>query len=162
MGATSQNDGLPCIAFPTNTAGIPVEIVEATTPVLIEEKEFVANSGGRGQFRGGLGQRIVLRMLAREPTLVSIMTQRDRFAPRGLFGGEAGRKLYASLNDGEKINVHGITMLKQGDRLILDAPGGGGFGPPEKRKPEATDRDHRNGVAGDAGPSGLPHGVGEV
>ncbi len=146
MGATPQGDGLPCIAFPTNTAGIPVEIVEATTPVLIEEKEFITDSGGRGQFRGGLAQRIVIRMLSSQPTRVSIMAQRDRFAPRGLFGGMAGRKFYAWLNDGETINVHGITTLKCGDRLVLDSPGGGGFGPPGERAAEAQERDRRNGV----------------
>src|SRR4051812_2938796 len=80
MGATPKHDGLPCIAFPTNTAGIPVEIVEATTPVLIEEKEFIADSGGSGEYRGGLGQRIVFRFLASHPTRVSILAQRDRFA----------------------------------------------------------------------------------
>lgn len=150
MGATPQGDGLPCIAFPTNTAGIPVEIVEATTPVLIEEKEFVADSGGRGRFRGGLAQRIVIRMLSNQPTRVSIMAQRDRFAPRGLFGGTAGRKFHASLNDGKAINVHGITTLKQGDRLVLDSPGGGGFGPPGERAAEAEERDRRNGVVSQA------------
>jgi len=146
MGATPVHDGLPCIAFPTNTAGIPVEVVEATTPVLVEQKEFVADSGGAGQYRGGLGQRIVLRMLADQPTRVSIMAQRDRFAPRGLFGGKPGRKFRASLNDGQKINVHGVTMLRKGDRLVLDAPGGGGFGPTRKRLAEAVARDLRDGV----------------
>ena len=74
------------------------------------------------------------------------MAQRDRFAPRGLFGGTAGRKFYASLNGGEAINVHGITTLKQGDRLVLDSPGGGGFGPPAERAAAAEERDRRNGI----------------
>jgi N-methylhydantoinase B len=153
MGATPRNDGLPCIAFPTNTAGIPVEIVEATTPVLVEEKEFIADSGGEGQFRGGLGQRIVLRMLSDHPTRVSILAQRDRFAPRGLFGGGPGRKLYGSLNDGQPVDVHGVTILKKDDRLVIDAPGGGGFGPPEARSAVAAASDAKNGVVSSLAPA---------
>ncbi len=146
MGASAHKDGLPCIAFPTNTQAIPIEIIETTCPMLVEEKEFITDSGGAGRYRGGLGQRVVFSMLADQPIAVSIKGQRDRFAPRGLFGGHAATLLRAWLNRSTPISVNGVRLFQRGERLTIEAPGGGGFGDPRTRDAAAVATDLRNGV----------------
>ena len=88
MGAGAAVDGLPCIAFPTNTHAIPIEVIETTSSVLVEEKEFITDSGGAGKHRGGLGMRVTFRMLSDQPISVAIKGQRDRFR---LAASSAGR-----------------------------------------------------------------------
>ncbi|MES2999497.1 MAG: hydantoinase B/oxoprolinase family protein [Pseudomonadota bacterium] len=146
MGATPQSDGIACIAFPTNTAAIPVEIIEATTPLRVEEKQFLPASGGTGKYRGGLGQRIALRVIGKYPMRMLMIGSRHRFGPRGMFGGEAGAKLRASLNGEPLTNTNGVTLLQPGDLVVLEAPGGGGYGNAAER-PEALARaDRANGI----------------
>ena len=63
MGAKPNGDGLSTTAFPSGVGSIPIEIVENEAPVLYEMKEFMKNSGGIGKYRGGLGQKIVIKCI---------------------------------------------------------------------------------------------------
>ena len=146
MGAGARVDGLPCIAFPTNTHAVPIEVVETTAPILVEEKEFIPDSGGAGKQRGGLGMRVTFRMVSNQPISIAIKGQRDRFAPRGLLGGADGSLLRAWLNGETPIDVNNTREYEHGERLTIETAGGGGFGRPSERDPELLADDVRDGV----------------
>ena len=71
---------------------------------------------------------------------------RHRFGPRGFFGGSPGAKLRASINGEPLVNTNGVTVLHQGDIVVLDAPGGGGFGDAAQRPRHLAELDLRNGI----------------
>ena len=142
MGAGAESDGIACSAFPTNSAAVPTEIVELATPVLIEEKELVADSGGDGRRRGGLGQKMRLRVTGANPVRVSVLAQRARHPARGLFGGEDGAPTRVRLNGADGAALFKVMHLARGDVVEVSSPGGGGFGEPAGRPPalRASDR----------------------
>jgi N-methylhydantoinase B len=132
MGARPGDDGISCVAYPTNTAVTPVEVVETTAPVRIVRKEIIPDSGGAGRFRGGCGQRIELEFLANAPITVSVRADRTRNPARGAAGGLAGACARVQLN-GQDIDPMGITLCRKGDRLSVETPGSGGYGNPLER-----------------------------
>ena len=86
MGAGSRMDGHHCAIFPANGANTPVEILESDTPLIVEARELVCDSGGPGKMRGGLGRRMVIRVPDDEyaplpPTTIAIQAGRFRYAP---------------------------------------------------------------------------------
>lgn len=127
MGARSNKDGIPCIAFPSTTRNTPVEILETSAPILVQRKLMRDASGGGGQFRGGEGQIFEFVVRARGGVHVSIFSDRSKFPPRGLKGGEPGLGAAVMLN-GNALPAKGSVRLKQGDVLTVMSPGGGGFG----------------------------------
>jgi N-methylhydantoinase B len=149
MGATRGRDGDHCYIFPANGANTPVEIVESDTPLIVERRELLGDSGGPGEQRGGLGRRVVFRVpddatAPLPPVNLGIQSGRFRYPPDGLFeGGQGGRARF--LVNGEPGNPYGLTRLKPGDRVTMDAAGGGGFGVPLRRDPEAVQRDVTEG-----------------
>ena len=148
-GASKRSDGESCYIFPANGANTPVEILESDTPLIIERRELLADSGGPGQHRGGLGRRIVIRVPDDEyapegPVSLGIQSGRFRYPPEGLFDGSAGAKAQFLIND-EPGDPYGLTQLMPGDVVTMDAAGGGGFGEPKAREPEAVLRDVREG-----------------
>jgi N-methylhydantoinase B len=153
MGAGSREDGRQTYIFPANGANTPVEIFESDTPLLIERRELIPDSGGAGKRRGGLGRREVIRVPEGElaPRSVSLAIQSGRFRrpAEGLFGGKPGA-LARFLVNGEPGNPYGLTTLKPGDVVVMDAAGGGGFGDPREREAELAERDAREGYAGSA------------
>ncbi len=154
MGAGSARDGAGCFIFPANGANTPVEILESDTPLMIEARELIPDSGGAGQFRGALGRREVIRYPANiendSPVNLGIQSGRFRRAPEGLFGGKPGRCAQFLVN-GIPGNPYTLTRLKPGDVVTLDAAGGGGYGQPESRDWKALEDDLEAGKVTPAG-----------
>ena len=149
MGASSSNDGYYDYIFPANGANTPVEIFESDTPLIVESRELLCDSGGPGRLRGGLGRRVVFRVpddshAPLPPVNLGIQSGRFRYPPEGLFGGRPGAKARFLIN-GQPGNPYGLTQLNPGDVVTMDAAGGGGYGDPEERDPEAVERDVAEG-----------------
>jgi N-methylhydantoinase B len=144
LGARPSKDGIACIAFPTNTEVVPIEIIEATTPLHVESKEFVTDSGGPGRFRGGLGQRIVIRCLA-ERARAFVVAQRLHKPAEGSAGGEAALPAMIFQNGRRMRHLTGPLDLTEGDTLTVQSAGGGGFGNPHDRSREQVEADVRAG-----------------
>ncbi|MGE0797929.1 MAG: hydantoinase B/oxoprolinase family protein [Lautropia sp.] len=140
FGARPGQDGISTLSFPTNVSNTPTEILERKFPLRVIEKSLRAGSGGAGQYRGGLGQRIVLQVVNPEGMDAVLLSQRLRFAPRGRSGGRDGAVERLLLN-GQPIEGSRPFRLSQGDVMVLELPGGGGFGPPEQRAEQASRRD---------------------
>ena len=149
MGAGASNDGNYVYIFPANGANTPVEIFESDTPLLVEKRELLADSGGLGRMKGGLGKREVFRVPDDEyapvpPVNLGIQAGRFLYPAEGLFGGKPGAMAQFLVN-GEVGNSYGLTQLKPGDVVIIDAPGGGGCGKPIEREPEMVAEDVAQG-----------------
>jgi len=118
-------------------------VLEAQHPVLIEDYALVPDSGGAGEWRGGLGIRRSYRVLS-EDALLQLRSDRMRFRPYGLFGGEPGRATRNAFRRGgvEEALPSKVTRgLRQGDVVIHEQAGGGGFGDPLARDPRRVARD---------------------
>ncbi len=140
MGAGAKNDGNYVFIFPANGANTPVEIFENDTPLIVERRELLVDSGGPGKMKGGLGKREVFKIPDDDyapipPVNLGIQAGRYVYPAEGLFGGKPGRKGQFLVN-GEPGNPYGLTQLKPGDVVTIDAPGGGGYGNPLERDPE--------------------------
>jgi N-methylhydantoinase B len=145
MGASSGADGHYVSIFPANGANTPVEIFESDTPLIVEKRELLSDSGGAGKMKGGLGRRVVFRIPDDEyapmpPVNLGIQSGRYRYPPEGLFGGKHGAKAQF-LVSGQPGNPFGLTRMKPGDVIIMDAAGGGGYGDPLERDPEMVQDD---------------------
>jgi N-methylhydantoinase B len=149
MGAGADNDGNYVYIFPANGAGTPVEIFESDTPLIVEKRELLADSGGPGKMRGGIGKRVVFRVPSDgqaplAPVNLAMQSGRYRHPPEGLFGGKPGARARFLVN-GASGNPYGLTQLKPGDVVTIEAPGGGGYGHPLERDPEMVERDVAEG-----------------
>ena len=149
MGASAGADGNFVYIFPANGANTPVEILESDTPLIVEKRELIPDSGGAGRMKGGLGRRMVLRIPDDEyaplpPVSLAMQSGRYRHPPEGLFGGKHGQKATFLVN-GKEGNPYGLTHLKPGDVVMIDAPGGGGYGDPLERDPELVVKDVTDG-----------------
>lgn len=142
-GAHVDRDGWNTTAFPSGVKTSPVEAVEATAPVLFMRKELLADSGGAGKFRGGLGQRI--EIVGETPLLANAMFDRLVNAARGRGGGSDGALGDARLASGAPFAGKGLQEVAAGDTLVLDLPGGAGFGDPRQRDPALVAEDVREG-----------------
>ena len=145
MGAGSANDGNYVYIFPANGANTPIEIFENDTPLIVENRELLSDSGGPGRMKGGFGQREVFRVPDDKyapipPVNLGIQAGRHIHPPEGLFGGKHGSKAQFLVN-GVSGNPFGLTQLKPGDVVTIDAAGGGGYGNPLERDPEMVERD---------------------
>lgn len=145
MGARPNDDGISCIAYPTNTAVTPVEVVEAGVPLRIIRKEIIRDSGGPGKFRGGCGQRQEVELLTEASAMISVRADRTRNPARGAAGGAPGSCTKILLN-GKEINPKGITVAHKGDRLQVLTPGSGGYGDPLTRDSGKIADDVVNGL----------------
>jgi N-methylhydantoinase B len=149
MGAGAMNDGNYVYIFPANGANTPVEIFESDTPLIVEKRELITDSGGAGRMKGGLGKREVFRVpddsyAPIPPVNLGIQAGRYVYSAEGLFGGKDGLKARFLVN-GNAGNSYGLTQLVPGDTVIIDAPGGGGYGNPHEREPEAVAEDVAQG-----------------
>lgn len=155
MGAGAANDGNYVYIFPANGANTPVEIFENDTPLLVEKRELIPDSGGPGRMRGGLGKSEVFRVpddayAPLGPVNLGIQAGRYIYPPEGLFGGKPGAKARFLIN-GAPGNPYGLTQLKAGDVVTIDAPGGGGYGNPDARDPEMLAEDIADGYVSATG-----------
>jgi len=152
MGASASGDGNYVYIFPANGANTPVEIFESDTPLIVEKRELVADSGGPGNMKGGLGKRELFRVPDDEyapipPVNLGIQAGRFTYPAEGLFGGKPGTRAQFLVN-GEPGNSYGLTQMKPGDVVTIDAPGGGGYGNPLERDPEMVVSDVMEGYVG--------------
>ncbi len=149
-GARPMKDGLSATAFPSGIHGVPVEVVENVSPIFIESRELIPDSGGPGKFRGGLGQRMVLKVRGGYPAQHSPMYDRIHFPAKGFEGGLAGAKGAVYLDDGTKPHSKTKYFLKPEQVVTLELPGGGGFYPPTEREPESVHQDVIDGLVSPA------------
>ena len=149
-GARSGRDGVSAMAFHlSNCRTAPVEIIESEFPTRVERFELIADSGGAGKFRGGLGFVRECRILQGEVRF-SMRTDKHLIAPEGAEGGMPGRKGACIVNPGTNEEKQlpsrfGDYILRQGDLLRLERPGGGGMGDPTERPVEKLLEDVRQG-----------------
>ena len=145
-GARPNKDGLSATAFPSGIHGVPVELVENVSPIFIECRELIQDSGGPGKFRGGLGQRMVIRVRGGHPAQHSPMYDRIYFPAKGFAGGLHGTKGRIYLDDDTLPHAKAKYILKPGQKVTLELPGGGGFYPPEDRDPQMVRQDVIDGL----------------
>lgn len=129
MGANSKGDGESAIhSHMTNTLNTPIEALEHHYPIMITEYSIRKNSGGNGLHRGGDG--IVREYLFLTDVEVSVISERRRLSPYGLFGGEPGepgRNIVIEEGKEKEFPSKFTTRLKKGSRLRIETPGGGGY-----------------------------------
>jgi len=149
IGGRSAKDGCEAMSSPYNAANIPVEAVEANTPVIVERFGFIPDSGGAGRYRGGLGVRRDVRILG-ESIKFTNLSERHRFQPFGLFGGRPGKLGRTVVNPGteneREIGGKASVDLEYGDVVSFQLAGAGGYGDAAERDPEAVRRDLRLGL----------------
>lgn len=127
-----------------------VENLEATIPFLVERCELRMDSGGEGASRGGLGMHRELRLLDGEAEY-SVLSDRAVIPPYGMSRAHASHQVRASIMRGEQeraLDTPGKTTglkLKQGDVVIMESAGGGGYGDPLTRDPEKVRADVEGG-----------------
>jgi N-methylhydantoinase B len=147
-GARPFADGIDGAAsVVVNFSNNPVEMIEAELPIAIDKYEFVPDSGGDGQYRGGLALERHYRLLADSATLQLRSDRRTR-GPYGLNGGkEGGRSRNVLVRGGRRVELPGktTTTMRRGDRFEHRTAGAGGWGPPRKRRRAARAQDLREG-----------------
>jgi 5-oxoprolinase (ATP-hydrolysing)/N-methylhydantoinase A len=153
QGASQSTDGNSALLWPTSAAGTSIELFEQRVPVLVLEKTLIADSGGPGRHRGGLGQRVRVRKLAADglPTLASVYPEGVGIEVQGLFGGRAGRSALGVVRNASGALIKdcgtGALVSTTSDQEIVEVclSGGAGYGPPAERSPAAIRRDVAEG-----------------
>ncbi len=147
-GARAHRDGVEAMSSPFNASNIPAEALEITQPAVVERFEIVPDTGGAGEFRGGCAVRRDVRVLG-EKVKFSNLSERQRFRPYGLFGGEPGalgRTVVNPDTDHERIVPGKASIdLEYGDVVSFQLSGAGGDGNPFERDPQRVARDVRLG-----------------
>ena len=145
-GARPNKDGLSATPFPSGVRNVPVEVLEAITPIVIWRKELRQNSGGAGQFRGGLGQRMVVGNREKAEFAIFGTFDRVKNPARGRDGGKPGATGSLTLTSGKKLKGMGRQVIPMGEELIIEMPGGGGYGNPKSRDRKKIMEDIRAGL----------------
>jgi N-methylhydantoinase B len=144
-GARPDRDGIDGVqTHGTNTKNTPIEALEIAYPLRVEEYALIPNSDGAGQFRGGLGIRRVVRVIGHE-AVFSELADRHVFPPWGLFGGAAGMRGRVTVYppSGEPFELPSKTSrrLPPETVVVVETPGGGGYGLPRERDRERVAAD---------------------
>ncbi|WP_266064495.1 hydantoinase B/oxoprolinase family protein [Brucella intermedia] len=130
LGARPTRDGIACMSWPSNISSTPVEIAERDFPLRFEHKQLASGSGGQGQFRGGEGQDVLIRLTEEADNMSAVfIAERLRHPAPGLAGGGEGGKGAVKINEAD-VDARAPHHLKAGDTIRLVTPGGGGFGKP--------------------------------
>lgn len=130
----------------------PVEAVEQKYPLRVERTELRADSGGDGQWRGGLGLRREVRLLVPQAQL-SVLAEKNLLPPYGVCGGMAGApNRFFVIREHQEVEpsplpgkVSGFP-LRSGDLVVMESSGGGGYGDPLERDPALVARDVTQGL----------------
>lgn len=133
LGATKDADGLLPAAYPHNSTVTPTEIIERQCPAIMLHKVMLKDSGGPGRRRGGPGQEIRLRCVAKKPVLLTIRPDLLKFPAPGLEQGLEGARGEVLLNN-QRVERFVPLAWHPGDEVVLRVPGGGGFGNPRERE----------------------------
>jgi N-methylhydantoinase B len=129
MGARATKPGPSATCFPTGVAAVSIEILEATMPIVFDRRELRIGSGGVGRTAGGDGQVIAFHMHTDQPWTLNTVPSRMQAGPKGLDGGgdgAAGRFLV----NGRVIGSANKIVMAAGDEVLLETPGGAGYGSP--------------------------------
>ena len=142
IGARSNKDGIHAFSFPTNVKNAPIEVVESISPLFFGKKEILIDTGGIGKYRGGCGQSFTIKMTSPHPTMFSGLFERTKFPALGRQGGGEGKVGKFMIRDegGKEKKAPPKTKipLPPGGWVVLDLPGGGGYGAAFERNPEAV------------------------
>jgi N-methylhydantoinase B len=125
---------------------VPVESTEAIAPIVVWRKDFRTDSGGPGRWRGGLGQVMEVESRSHTPLGLHAVFERVRHPARGREGGGAGATGRVRLASGADLKAKGFQVVPAGERLVVEMPGGGGYGDPRTRDPRRVALDVRRGL----------------
>jgi N-methylhydantoinase B len=140
-GARPTKDGLSCVGFPSGVAGVPAEVIENLSPLVMRRRQLRPDSGGPGLWRGGLGQITEFARRGSGRWSVSCIVDRCRYPAPGLRGGKAGLPGELYVSDGTRRNPKMMIDLEPDQSVFLNPPGGGGYGDPFQRDPERVRQD---------------------
>ena len=146
-GAREGHDGAEALSPVVNCANIPVEVHETINPVLVRRFELMPDTGGAGRWRGGCGIRKDIELRS-DKAVMTLLGERHSHKGYGLFGGEPGSLAETVLNpDGnaERMGSKDVRPLSKGDVVSFRLNGGGGYGSPRERSPEAIAQDVADG-----------------
>lgn len=155
MGGRSDKDGKDGVQVHiTNTSNLPIEAIEMEYPLRVESYGLVEDSGGAGEFRGGMGIRRVVRPIGHVCEMNGV-GERFRHQPWGIFGGEPGASGRFRLRESngeikELPHKTGRCWLKPDEAVIVETPGAGGYGKAGDRSQENRDRDRLSEKFSDA------------
>jgi len=149
FGARPVKDGINAVASTvSNMSNTPIEILEMSFPLRVEEYSLVPGSGGAGTYRGGLGVRRVWRVLENQAH-AAVCCERTVTPPFGLDGGLPGASAKVELispgSSARKLTSKGGFLTPAGSLVVLEAPGSGGYGPPSGRDRAALSEDLLDG-----------------
>jgi len=152
-GACYECDGLNHGNAPISTATIPpMEILEAAYPIMFRQWALRTDSVGAGEFRGGAGAEYEIEVLEDNGAVAFLFGERGRFAPQGIAGGkEAAMNQFHYESDGGWQSLPMVSKgrgiaLAAGEAVLLQTPGGGGYGDPMLRDPNRVAQDVRRGL----------------
>ena len=140
-GARPQIDGMNATAFPSGVMTMPVEATEQAGPVIIWRKELRTDSGGSGEYRGGLGQHMDVGARDGHEFDIQAMFDRVDYPARGRDGGLEGAPTTIIQDNGTKMRGKGKQFVPHGQKVLMSFPGGAGYGAPAKRTKDAIIRD---------------------
>lgn len=149
-GGHTNFDGIDGVAnIAANMANSPIEMVEATYPVMVEQYAYEPDTEGPGRHRGGLGVRRQVRVLSPDGAILQVRSGRTVQRPWGIAGGLEGTTCVNLLNPGtaNERAMRGLETIHVPNGTVYRhvTPGAGGFGPPGEREPELVARDVRDG-----------------
>ena len=145
-GGTSKHDGQEGVPhMGANQSNVSVEMIEQDYPIRINQYGLVPDTGGAGQYRGGLALMREYESL-HDGALLNVRSDKRDFPPHGLFNGKNGKPSKNILNPDSKQKILPVLMtevetLNRGDVFRHIMAGGGGYGDPLKRKPELVLKD---------------------
>ncbi len=145
-GGRSYKDGVEGMAPVMNCANVPIEVHETNNPIRIQRLELIQDTGGAGRYRGGCGLRKDVELLCEDATL-SLLGDRHKNAPYGLFGGSPGTPAQTLLlSEGKTIDLGSkeVRSVSKGDVISFRVAGGGGYGNPDDREKHRVLADLRN------------------
>ena len=122
-GARPSKDGLNAVGFPSGVAGVPAEVIESLSPVVLKRRELRADSGGPGTWRGGLGQLTEFTRRGEGKWSVSSIADRTEYPAPGLLGGKAGAPGEVTTDDGKKLHAKALKDLTKGEIIHINSAG---------------------------------------
>jgi N-methylhydantoinase B len=146
MGARPTGDGLSATAFPSGIRGVPAEVVESISPVVMHRRQLRPDSEGPGRYRGGFGQEMEIGVRSSCPWTLSAMYDRTSCPAQGVCGGFPGATGTVRTSGAKDLHPKRQQRIGADERVILSLPGGGGFGPPTERDPAQVARDVTAGL----------------
>ena len=144
LGARPGMDGVSSLGFPANISGVPVEVTENEKPLTFHYKELATDSGGPGEFRGGLGHALAVQSTSPEVTTFAARMDRTEHPTIGIDGGLDGAPARVAVNN-ERVHPKKTRELNRGDVFAIQCAGGAGYGSATNRSREAIAADIADG-----------------